>query len=480
MSEYTQDDYLYRRLGPWPQPSPDHPQGKAPAVVHIPKKEQRRWNRRIGGRYVRDLLLKWPVALWRTLKQGRYDALDDAAFAQLMLRGVYTRFLVPTLDPVDATNFAPLLTSAGPDTRWWKMDFTPIGGVQPLPGMYVAPSVMLVREEGDGGPMSIAGIYLLQQQLLLEPSDPAYQLAKYFVMQAAAYGILFTVHPNLHFPFDSVNAITKTAVPTSHPLFCLLKPHLAYQLALNNAVLNNPGSVISEHPERVPYAPFTARASGGMMSFFTAGYQGIVGNSAYPEYDYIERPAKPEGTYLAFLDAYYAPFLTFARAVADEIGVDDPVVAAWGRYIQRWIKGFAAGQDVSKDPKLLASVLAGFLWDVTVAHAVDHQVFGVDIGPYQHCLRLRVAPPTAKTTTFDPDDLVTRGDLFRAHLAEMLFFVPHNLSTLMDCTYEFRELPLRQAADRFKEDLRQVEASLSAKGIPRYMALDEISASIQY
>lgn len=477
---YTQDDYLYRRLGPWPQPSPDHPQGKAPAVVHIPKQEQRRWNRRIGARYVRQLLTKWPVALWRAVKKSRYDELDNDAFEELMLQGIYTRFLVDTLDPVDKAAFAPLLATAGPATRWWKMDFTPIGGVKPLEGMYVAPSVVLVRQEGEDGPMSISGIYLIQQQLLLEPTDAAYHLAKYFVMQAAAYGILFTVHPNLHFPFDSINAITKSAVPTSHPLFCLLKPHLSYQLALNNAVLNNQGTVISEHPERVPYAPFTARASDGMMSFFIAGYEGIPGNSAYPEYDYVERPSRPEGTYLAFLDAYYEPFLTFARAVADHIGVDDPVVSAWGRYIQRWIGGFAAGKDVSKDPAILAEVLAGFMWDVTVAHAADHQVFGVDIGPYKHCLRLRVPPPTAKGATFDPRKLVTRFDLFRAHIAEMLFFVPYNVSTLMHTTYEFRELPLRQAAGQFKEDLRAVEASLAARDIPRFMALDEISASIQY
>ena len=27
------EDYLYQRKGPWPQPSPEHPLGEAPAVV---------------------------------------------------------------------------------------------------------------------------------------------------------------------------------------------------------------------------------------------------------------------------------------------------------------------------------------------------------------------------------------------------------------------------------------------------------------
>jgi len=479
-SDYTQDDFLYRRLGPWPQPSPDHPQGKAPAVVHIPKEEQRRWNRRIGARYVSYLLTKMPQAIWRTLRNRRYDDLSNDAFEELMLNGIYTRFLIPTLDPVDEANFAPLLDDGGPDTRWWKIDFTPMGGVQPLQGMYVAPSVVLVRQEGEEGPMRIVGVYLLDQALLLEPTDPAYQLAKYFVMQAAAYGILFTVHPNLHFPFDSVNAITKTALPTSHPIFQLLEPHMAFQLALNNAVLNNPGSVISEHPERVIYAPFTARASKGMMSFFIAGYAGIPGNSAYPRYDYVERPLKAEGSYAAFLDSYYAPFETFARAVCEQVEPGDELVKAWARHIQYWIPGFAGGKPIFSEPDLLPSVLAGFLWDVTVAHATDHQTFGHDIGVYQHCLRLRVPPPTRKDETFDPKDLVRGFDILRAHLAEMMFFVPYNLTTLMNTRYAFTELPLRQAADRFKEELRAVEARLSSEGIPRYMALDEISASIQY
>jgi hypothetical protein len=486
MTRYTQNDYLYRRLGPWPQPSPDHPHGKAPAVVHIPPSEQRRWNRRIGRRYVIDLLTRWPKAAWLSITRPTYDDLSNEGFEALLTEGIYTRFLCPTLDPIDEERFAPLLAEAGDDTVFFKMDFSPIADVKPLPGMYVAASVVLVRRDGDG-PLKVVGIWI--NDLLLRPSDPAYHRAKYFVMQGAAYGILFTVHPNLHFPFDSVNAITKTAVPVRHPLFRLLEPHLDYQLALNNAVLNMPGTVIAENP-KVPYAPFTARATDGLMAFFTAGYAGIEGNSAYPPYDYVERPHRTEGLYSAFLDAYYPPFLAFAKKVCQHIDRGDPIVVDWARYIRQWIPGFGGVRkaercrdldfDIFDRPDRLPEVLAGFLWDVTVAHATDHQTFGHDIGVYQHCLRLRVPPPSSPTDTCAQGDLVWRRDLFRAHLAEMMFFIPRTLQSLMTVEYRFEQPELCEAARQFKEDLRAVEASLDAKGIPHYMGLYEFSASIQY
>lgn len=486
MNGYTQDDYLYRRLGPWPQPSPDHPHGKAPAVVHIPKEEQRRWNRKIGARYVRTLLTCWPRAAWQAVRRPHYDALDHEAFEKVMLEGIYTRFLVHTLDPIDEERFAALLAEAGPDTRFHKMDFTPIGDVKPLPGMFVAATVVLVRRDGDG-PMRIVGVHI--NGMVLRPSDPAFELAKYFVLQGAAYGILFTVHPNLHFPFDTVNAITKSAVPVKHPMFQLLEPHLAFQLALNNAVLNEPASVIAENP-RVPYAPFTARATDGMMAFFVAGYHGIVGNSAYPPYDYVERPHQTEGSYNAFLDAYYPPFLAFARAVCEHIDKHDPIVVDWVTWIRQWIRGFGESPDLPSDPAVpfdifdhedrLPAVLAGFMWDVTVAHATDHQVFGHDIGVYRHCLRLRVPPPTRPDQTFDASALVRRRDLFRAHLAEEMFFVPHTVTALLDVAYGFESPELQEAARQFKQALHDVESRQRAAGGPVYMALEAMPASIQY
>src|SRR5262249_36767027 len=79
----------------------------------------------------------------------------------------------------------------------------------------------------------------------------AWNLAKIYALQGAAYHMLFVVHPALHFPMDSVNAITKTAVPHIHLLFQLLYPHTAYQLTLDNAVLEGP-SLLSMKTRREP------------------------------------------------------------------------------------------------------------------------------------------------------------------------------------------------------------------------------------
>ena len=40
--KYTQKDYMYDRMGPWPQPNPVLPFGEFPAVLHVPKAERRR------------------------------------------------------------------------------------------------------------------------------------------------------------------------------------------------------------------------------------------------------------------------------------------------------------------------------------------------------------------------------------------------------------------------------------------------------
>ena len=65
----------------------------------------------------------------------------------------------------------------------------------------------------------------------MRPGDKAWSLAKAYALQGVAHHALFVVHPTLHFPMNSVNAITKSAVPMIRPLFQALLPHRVHAAA---------------------------------------------------------------------------------------------------------------------------------------------------------------------------------------------------------------------------------------------------------
>jgi hypothetical protein len=500
---YSQDDFMFGRKGPWPQPSPSHPLGQAPAVVHLPRSEQLDWDLHIGSRYLRTLFWYSPVAAVKTAEHPCLAEIDDTTFDRLLTTGIYTKFLTPLArfalrdglqqvlerspamkeppgpDPRDV--FADLMHDDG--ASYYVVDLTPIKSVRPYAGMYVAPTLSLVRKDQKNAPGRVLAIYI--NDLVLQPSDgAAWQLAKYFVLQAAAYGILFTIHPNIHFPYDPINAITVSALPTEHILFKLLSPHLRFSLALDNAVLESPGSVISNYRAN-PYDPFTARMKDGLSALFNAGYAGIPGNPAYPPYTYAFAPKEFDSDYSTFLSAYYAPFQRFAREVLSpkNLSPGDRYATRWANYIHNWIPSFPDGDEIWIGHRL-ADAVAGFMWDVSVGHASDHGVFTSNILPTQYCFRLRLPPPASKQIRdFDRRHLSKPIDLFKTFLCTKIFFQPTNVTLLIDTEYAFNadvEPDLIAAQNQFHQDLRDTQARLREEGIPIYMPLEKIARSIQY
>lgn len=473
------EDFLYERKGPWPQPSPDHPMGEAPEVLHLPNEEIVDWKLHIGLRYTANLLTFWPCALEYAATHHAEPLPSDAEFARMMLTTLYTRFLAP-LDGVDKVTFASYLSTGGPDTVFYKIDFTAMGMVQTLVGTYVSPTVTLVRQEGsDWGSRRIVAVAL--RSLVLSPSDgAAWDLAKAFVLSGAAYHVLFCVHPALHFPFDSVNAITKSSVPMKHPLFKTLFPHTRFTLVLDNAVLEGRTSVVNNHAKQTIYDPLTADADKGLKSLFAAGYVGIPGNSGYPKFEYTLQPSRlPPSEYGDFLGAYFQPVVKFCTTVAQVILQNDPQdrwVVGWARYIRQWIPGFP-DESLMHDPNVLGGAMARFIWDVTIGHGTDHQSFSADISVVSKYLRIRVPPPESKIITpVDPAAIYTRNDTFRASLCNKMFFAPTTVTTLATTVYDFDDPVLITAAQTFQADLRATDAGLSR----RYMALNELPGSIQY
>lgn len=470
--------FLYDRKGPWPQPSPEHPFGEAPAVLHLPLQEELDWTQHIGLRYTKDLLTHWPESIAYSIKHRKDPIPDDGEFARLMLDALYTRFLSP-LDAVDQATFAAQLQGAGAGTKFWKMDFSAMGLVDPLPDLFVSPTITLIRQDGDRSTRRIVAIAL--RTLVLEPGDgPSWDLAKAYALQGAAYHVLFVVHPTQHFPMDSVNAITKSAVPMAHPLFKLIFPHTRFSLVLNNAVLEGKSSVVNRHAQFTLYDPLTADADKGLRSLFAAGYAGIAGNSSYPTFNYVSYPSRiPDSAYGDYLGAYYQPILKFCKTVAQSIlqgNPNDPWVVNWANYIRTWIPSFPDPSQMH-DADVLASTMAVYIWGVTVGHGVDHQSFSADVGIVNKFLRLRVPPPASKTIQpFDVDDLYNTDDTFRAAMAEKMFFGPTQVTKLIETEYDFEDQALRTASQDFLADLRAVDAGLTR----RYMLLDDLPGSIQY
>jgi hypothetical protein len=484
-------NFLYGRKGPWPQPSPTEPLGTSPEVLHLPWRETVDWYRHIGFRYVRDLFLFGPVAFVRALGFTKLPEITDAAFADALTRGIYSRFLSP-LDADDTKTFGGRYDPSDGAT-YYKIDFTPIDQVQPYEGMYVSKTITLVRRtSATSTEFSVLAIAIGEAKLVVGPSDAAaWQLAKYYVLMGCSYGTLFTGHPNVHFPYDTINAITKGSIPVDHLLFKVLIPHLRFSLVLDNAVLQSPGSVISNFRGSI-YDPFTATASDGLMSFFVAGHRGIRGNSAYPAYRYPSSRDElrvPPTRYGEFLRLYFEPFHALATSVVAEIPEGElGYVEEWSRWIRTWLPTFPElhfrhldEHGVHASRAKLAFALAVTMWDVTVVHSTDHQDFATNIPVEWKCFRLRVpAPVSTNEKPIDRQRLSRKIDLFKSHLAHRMFFAPTNVTKLMDVDYRFDSGTLREAQNRFKEELRAVDASLDAKSVPRYLAIGEVAASIQY
>jgi hypothetical protein len=365
------------------------------------------------------------------------------------------------------------VSAAPPGARFFKIDLTAMRHVEPYDGMYVAATMSLVEDLA--GVKRVVAIDV--DGLLVEPTDVnAWNLSKLFVLQGAAYGILFTEHPNLHFPYDAINAITQTVLPINHVISKLLKPHLRFQLPLNRAVLESPGSVITNWRATI-YAPFTADARDGMLDLFVAGYRGVKDRSGYPTFDFAQRPKKVDSDYGIFLDAYFKTVLEFTNQVAARVSPDDQKVRDWADYIVDWIKGFPGPDDIGK-PGVLGMTLARIIWDISIGHAADHETFSYDVSPELKFMRIRVPPPASKNIAPVDVRMATRWvDRFKLRLAHRMFFEPVAITRLIETDYEFGDPQLNAIQSDFRAALRQTEANLPVRN---FMKLEEFPASIQY
>lgn len=495
--ELSADQFLYERRGPWPQPSPSFPMEQAPEILNIPPVETLLWTQAIGSRYFKTETFFQGGAAANAVAGSQLPIPPDAEFVRLMTNSVYARFLRNTKGNIWVSSFEAMKLIS---------DAT-------LQGTYAWPvSCTFVRDGNQFSCMNIEVWNPLGMPLVVSPADPAWNLAKAYALQGASYIGLFVVHPALHFPMDSVNAITKTAVPRNHPLFQLLYPHSSYALAVNNAVLETEDGILSNNPQGTWFDPLTADGL-VIKRLFGAGYAGLEGYSGlYPQYDYMKPWMDTSVGYGRCLALYFQPFLTFCNAVATEIlaaSPNDTYVERWANYISAHLHGFPDGKaifefpDGNDKPGVLAQAMAFYLWDVTVAHAADHYSAANDIVPKEigpagttmaawKFLRIRVPPPQKLSDGAGVKlvgDVCHPDDLYRAEMAQEMFFKSATIwPNLVDTTYAFTSPQLLAAQQTFHEELRQVSKKVAAV-MPNFMPLEladpekyslTISASIQY
>lgn len=471
------DQFLYERKGPWPQPAPAYPMTRPPEVLNIPTQEYTAWWEFIGLRLVAEYGVEKLLAPRQAQADLALPLPIDEEFLRIMTQTVYGRYL---------------RNESG--TAFWVNDFSAMELIDPLPQTYCAP--VACRFLLQGTKFSCVSITFLKsgtrnEALVVRPTDKAWNLAKVYACQGAAYHALFVVHPALHFPMDSVNAITKTSVPQIHPLFQALFPHTTYTLTLDNEVLEGKGSIVNNDPAEVDYDPLTAKGY-NLMQLFGVGYTGYKGLAAYPAYDYMKPWMDTNTVYGACLRQYYKPFMVFATQIASVIPKTDPYVKRWADYCSVNVRGFP-GASIIFDGDNLAKALATYLWDVTVAHGADHYSFAYDIALKDKFLRIRRPPPADIHDGADVQkvgDVANLDDMTRAELANALFFkvvtIPPNL---IDTTYVFKEAVLQEAVTTFHANLTAIDAVVRQM-MPTFMRLEPdtnplsiawtIPASIQF
>lgn len=466
-------NFLYGRKGPWPQPCPDHPYDESPGVIHLPINEWIDWWLRIGSRFVFLWPTLTPVYFLDGLLNPGCKEVSDEEFHHYLTNTMMARFITPNMDEVDCEVFKSHMK---PGKKYFVVDLDPVRVIKPFKGMHVSPTKTLLEEIGPQV-FKIECIWMNKTAQVIEPSDgDAWELAKYFVLQGGALCATMVVHPLQHFPLDSINAITKTALPKDHTLFKLLHAHMRFTLPLENAVLNFEMSLLHDDRWWKTYAPFPGPYD-GVRDLLVEGYRGIKNNDSYPCFSYPRRPPKVYSGYGTFLDAYYETIYDFVDKVLATIPKDDIAVTNWANYINHWVPGFPDGKEIWEG-KSFTEVVAFYIWDVTVGHTIDHHNYG-EMDVRKVPLRIRQAPPTKKCKIKSLKALQSPIDLMKYKLAMKLFFGPSVITRLKDVDYKFKDPNLKVAQESFKVNLRTTEKKLNEKGLT-YMKLEDIANSIQF
>lgn len=467
----TQDDFLYKRKGPWPQPSPDHPMGQAPAVIHVPGIENLQFLKNIGLRYLWQTIRYTPQSFVEGLIKPGLEPVSDQEFVEILSGTIFAKLIKNKFDQKDLDIFGPFMQEG---KKYCLVDMEAVKGVQTFPGQYVSASKTLLIDHGDFN-YEAAAISIYKSREVFVPSDSdAWELAKYFALQGAALVTTLLEHPLVHFPYDAINAVSKTALPKDHILFRLIYPHTFLTLPLENAVLEGSNSIISDRT----YLPYTLYPGPGpqLKQMLVKGYMGIRGNDAYPKYQYPKKPREPLSHYDVYLNAYYDEIYKFVDNILKDLDRKDYYAKFWAKYLCQYVPGFPNETEISEGDNLVRAV-AVYIWTVTVNHSVDHYNYGM-LNLRKVPMRLRVPPPTKGMKLPPLDELNNWIDFGKYNLANIMFYKALTVAPLMEANYQFDQKDMQHLAN-FRQNLIELDKKFTAEGI-NFMPLSQIGVSIQF
>ncbi|TNE50057.1 MAG: hypothetical protein EP344_17585 [Bacteroidetes bacterium] len=503
-------DYLYDRLGPWPQPN--QALDLWPMVVHMPKEEYRKFWWKIQLRYIRQAIFYTPRALWYALTNPGLKPVSDEELADFMCVRSYSKFMYRA-DKTDIERFLPGidLGRLNPDKEYFITDLNLMRHIPSQDGMYVATTVSLFeRESSDMSRFKPMAIYVESvpeegqepTKTLTYPEDGnAWELAKYYALLGCSYRIVFSIHSTLHFPMDALNAISKTMLPKENLVLKLLLPHLEFSLELDFTVQTSHSSPIKNHQE-YPYTGVTGTAD-QIAGLFEDAHKGIPGREkAYPPFHFRMKPySESRSEYYKFHMEYYYCINRFVKKVMTKLTEEDKeYLKPWAKYIAPFINKhievpeFASyGEDLLKhfpydyelfstheNEQILELLLTMLIWDLTIGHAGDHYDFGM-MDMDKMPMRLRIPPPASRNAPdFNRKKLRSFWDTYRHRLEWRMFYIPTNVSLLYNVDYGFKDPDLQRFNQEFLEDLKATEQAMIDKGMRIFMPLNKIARSIQY
>lgn len=469
---YDASDFLYDRQGPWPQPSPAHPWGESPAVIHLPLWENVDWWIWIGSRYLATAAFMWLPCLIKGFILPGLKEVTDEDFSGILNNSMISKFITPKLDDKDNEIFKKYIENE--EREWFIIDLEAVNVVKTFPGLYASGSKTLMYRDGKG--FGVRCIYIDKTDTIFENTDgDGWELAKYFMLQGGALCATLVAHPLQHFPFDSINAVSKTSLPKEHLLSRLLSPHFRFTLPLENAVLNYKSSLLQEK-WWMTYAPYPGPPK-GLRELLVEGHEGIKGNHSYPPFSYSMKAPNYEGDYGIYLKTYYDVFYKYVSEITKDIAKDDFWVGKWADYLSKYVRDFPCGKKIFEGDNLALAVTT-YLFTVTLGHSVDHYNYGRQ-DKRKVPLRMRQAPPTKGVKMKKRSKLVNAFDQMKYTMADILFFSPTTVTRLMKSRYKYTEVSQDQAAKDFKINLKKAEKELLAQGI-EYMPIDDVAASLQY
>lgn len=473
-------------FGPWPQPAPRFFEDAAPAVLHVPDDVQKDWNKHVGRRYIKQVLLDTiPTWIWSRRNPGVVPV-DDIRFCEILCDGIFSKFLTPKslFDPPDHALFADYIDGTkgpglGDGAGWFKSDFTPMRLIPNDSDSATAPTVVLFRRGKDGEYELVA--IAVENQVFDADDGGAWTRAKYFALQGAGVLTTLLMHPKLHFPSNCVDAITRSRLPSGSTLSKFLRPHFRLALAVNYAVLYGTQTVLKPGRLYSPY-PGTQAQHDEVVATLWRGFNHPDGtpNRAYPRYTLNLGAPVIHSPYGDFLAHYHRTILGFVRTVTQQI-VASPssAISRWADYCARWLPGFPDSGEVY-DAERLACALTSIILDVAVSHSADHFIYGA-VNEREVPFRLHSALPSHDVRD-EPDleTLVTSSDNFNYRMCSLMFFRPYVTERFMDLDYGFDSPLLRQANVTFRSDLIELQSALEHDGLPIYVPLDGIASSVQF